>query len=117
MCITDDGSALGFFWPSYTLILRGPSRRARRLFGVSMVITLSRPLSREPNIFPPRFFFPLSPVAAMSSDLDLKSTEERKKSLTLAQESWTALPMGLHATGFKDSRTHLCPILMIKSKE
>lgn len=109
----------GGFRLSITLILRGPSRRARRLFGVSMVITLSRPLSREPNIFPPRFFFPLSPVTAKSSDLDLKSTEEKKKkkSLTLAQESWTALPIGLHVTGFKDSRTHLWPILMTKSKE
>lgn len=65
-------------WLLYTLILRGPSRRARLLLGVSMVITLSRPRSREPNIFPPLFFFPLSPVTAMSKDRDL----DRKHALT-----------------------------------
>lgn len=57
-----------------TLILRGPSRRPRLLLGVSMLIILSRPLSREPNTFPPRFFFPLSPVAAMSRERDLRRT-------------------------------------------
>lgn len=59
----------------YTLILRGPERRARLLLGVSMVIILSRPLSREPNTFPPLFFFPLSPVTAMSRDRDLDSQQ------------------------------------------
>lgn len=60
-----------------TLILRGPSRCARLLFGVSMLIILSRPLSREPKTFPPRFFFPLSPVTAMSRDRDLGRTSVR----------------------------------------
>lgn len=60
----------------YTLILRGPSRRARLLLGVSMVIILSRPLSREPNTFPPLFFFPpLSSVTAMSNERDLESKQ------------------------------------------
>ena len=72
------------FWYPYTLILRGPSRRARLLLGVSMVITLSRPLSREPNIFPPRFFFPLSPVTAMSRDLDLEGKHD------LTYKHWTS---------------------------
>lgn len=72
------GSSFVYFSYARTLILRGASRRARLLLGVSMVITLSRPLSREPNIFAPRFFFPLSSVTAMSSDLDL----ERKHDLT-----------------------------------
>jgi len=56
----------------HTLILRGPSRRARLLLGVSMVIILSRPLSREPNTFPALFFFPLSDVTAMSNERDLE---------------------------------------------
>lgn len=58
--------------PLCTLILRGPSRRPRLLLGVSMLIILSRPLSREPKTLPPRFFFPLSPVEAMSRDRDLR---------------------------------------------
>lgn len=57
-----------------TLILRGPSRRARLLLGVSMLITLSRPRSREPKTFPPRFFFPLSSVTARSRDRDLRTS-------------------------------------------
>lgn len=56
-----------------TLILRGPSRRFRFLLGVSMLIILSRPLSREPNTFPVLFFLPLSLVAAISRDRDLRS--------------------------------------------
>lgn len=57
-----------------TLILRGPSRRARLLLGVSMLMTLSRPRSREPKTFPPRFFFPLSSVTARSRDRDLRTS-------------------------------------------
>lgn len=60
----------------HTLILRGPSRGPRLLLGVSMVITLSRPLSKEPNIFPVLFLFPLSPVPAMSKERDLIHNRE-----------------------------------------
>lgn len=58
----------------WTLILRGPSRKARLLLGVSMLMTLSRPRSREPKTFPPRFFFPLSSVTARSRDRDLRTS-------------------------------------------
>lgn len=86
-----------------TLILRGPSRRPRLLLGVSMLIILSRPLSREPNTFPPRFFFPLSSVTARSRDRDLRRTWVQKvassstRSCTLALMQPTHLLSGLKA--------------------
>lgn len=67
-----------------TLILRGPSRRPRFLLGVSMLIILSRPLSREPNTFPVLFFLPLSLVAAISRDRDLRS--KSNQTLNLQQQ-------------------------------
>lgn len=39
-----------------------------------MLMTLSRPRSREPKTFPPRFFFPLSSVTARSRDRDLRTS-------------------------------------------
>lgn len=73
-----------------TLILRGPSRSARRLLGVSMVIILSRPLSSEPNTFPPLLFFSLSPTTAMSSDRDLGSAK---------RVSGQVVPLGSYLVG------------------
>lgn len=66
--------------PCQTLILRGPSRSPLFLFGVSRVMTLSRPRSRLPNTFPPLRFWALSLwQPAMSSERDLPQTDRGRE--------------------------------------
>lgn len=69
-----------------TLILRGPSRGPLFLLGVSIVMTLSKPLSRLPNTFPPFRFCPLSTwQPARSSDRDLETCEIKLRTASVNQ--------------------------------
>lgn len=101
-----------------TRILRGPSRRARFLLGVSMLIILSRPLSREPKTLAPRFFFPLSPITAMSRDRDLGRTPAHRNLGSSKEDGWKMYTLKFAAGNSPPLRTegqnsNVCNLLIL----